>query len=99
MTMEDMEDSAAGPPQCTYFAELSAERRQQLATLRKRKQQSQCTKEAKKAKREQEKLQKKKARGESPKARCKYAHFIFNSIIVLSSLAWHGVRHHAHAYS
>ena len=72
LTMEDVENSAAGPPQHRYFVELSAERRQQLATLRKRKQRSQCTKEAKKAKREQEKLQKKKARGESPKARCKF---------------------------
>ena len=71
LTMEDVEDSAAGPPQHRYFVELSAECRQQLATLRKRKQQSQCTKEAKKAKREQEKLQKKKACGESPKAKCK----------------------------
>ena len=28
LTMEDAEDSTAGPPQLTYFAELSAERMQ-----------------------------------------------------------------------
>ena len=38
LTMEDTENSAAGPPQLMCFAELSAEHRQQLATLRNRKQ-------------------------------------------------------------
>ena len=72
LTMEDGKDSAAGPPQRTCFAELSAERSRRLATLRKRKQQSQCTKEAKRARREQEKVQRKKARcGESSQARYK----------------------------
>ena len=58
LTMEDAEDSAAGPPQRTC-AESSAECSRRLATLRKRKQRSQCTKEAKRA---EEKVQKKKAR-------------------------------------
>ena len=35
LTMEDGEDSAAGPPQRTCFAESSAERSRRLATLRK----------------------------------------------------------------
>ena len=35
LTMEDTEDSVAGPPQCTCFVELSAERSRRLATLRK----------------------------------------------------------------
>ena len=60
LTMEDAVDSAAGPPQRTCFAESSAERSQRLATLRKRKQQSQCTKKAKKARREPDKVQTKK---------------------------------------
>ena len=42
----------AGPPQRTCFVELSAERSQRLATLRKWKQRNQCTKEAKKARRQ-----------------------------------------------
>ena len=59
-----------GPPQRTCFAESSAECSRRLATLRKRKQQSQCTKKAKKAGREPDKVQKKKARcGESSQAR------------------------------
>ena len=33
--MEDAEDSTAGPPQRTCFAELSAERSRRLATLRR----------------------------------------------------------------
>ena len=44
--MEDGEDSGAGPLQRTCFVESSAERSRRLVTLRKRKQQSQCTKEA-----------------------------------------------------
>ena len=55
LTMEDGEDSVAGPPQRTCFVELSAERSRQLATLRKTKQRSQCTKEAKRARRERTK--------------------------------------------
>ena len=71
LTMEDGEDSAAGPLQHTCFAESSAERNRRLATLRIRKQRSQCTKEAKRA-REQEKVQRKKARsGESSQVRYK----------------------------
>ena len=55
-------DLGEGPPQQhTCFAELSAERHRRLATLRKRKQRSQCTKEAKRARREREKMLKKKA--------------------------------------
>ena len=45
----------AGPLQCTRFAKLSTERSRRLAALRKRKQQNQCTVEAKRARREQEK--------------------------------------------
>ena len=76
MIMEDVEDSTADPPQGTrVFAESSAERSQRLVTLRKRKQRSQCTKRAKTSKwarREQEKVQKKKARcGVSSQARYK----------------------------
>ena len=68
-TMEDAEDSAAGLPKRTCFVESSAERTRRLATLGKRKQQSHCTKEAKRAGRKQEKVQKKKARwGESSQA-------------------------------
>ena len=44
LTVEDGEDSAAGPPQRTCFVESSAERSRWLATLRKNKQRSQCTK-------------------------------------------------------
>ena len=47
LTMEDAEDSAACLLQCTCFAELSFKRSRRLATLRKRKQRSQCTNEAK----------------------------------------------------
>ena len=69
LTMEDVEDSAAGLPKRTCFVESSAERTRRLATLGKRKQQSHCTKEAKRAGRKQEKVQKKKARwGESSQA-------------------------------
>ena len=35
LTMEDTENSTAGPPQHACFAELSAEHSQRLATLRK----------------------------------------------------------------
>ena len=69
LTMEDGEDSVAGPLQGTCYVESSAERSRWLATLRKRKQRSQCTKEPKRATREQEKVQRKKARcGESSQA-------------------------------
>ena len=68
LTMEDGEDSAACPPQRTCFVESSAERIRRLVTMRKRKQR---TKEAK-SKREQEKLQRNKARcRESSQARYK----------------------------
>ena len=63
--MEDREDSASGSSQHTYLAEssteMSAERRQRLSTLRKRKQRNQSTVVAKRARREQERVQKKKA--------------------------------------
>ena len=71
LTVENGVDSAAGPPQRTCFVESSAERSRQLATLRNR---MQCTKKSQvqEGKREQEKLQRKKARcGESSQARCK----------------------------
>ena len=50
--------NAAGPPQCTCFAESSTKRSQRLAALRKLR--SQCTVEAKRGRREQEKVLKKK---------------------------------------
>ena len=49
LTMDDVEESAAGLPQRTCFADLNAECSRLLATLRKRKRWSQCTKEAKRA--------------------------------------------------
>ena len=63
LAMEDGEDSAAGPLQCTYLAESSAETsaegNQRLATLRKRKQRCRSTVvETKRARREQERVQK-----------------------------------------
>ena len=74
LTMEDAEDSAAGPPQCTCFAEPSAERSQWLATLRKRKQRSLWTKKPRRQEENERmcKKKKKKARwGESSQARYK----------------------------
>ena len=50
LTIEDGEVSIAGLPQRTCFVESSAERSRRFATLRKSKQQSKCTKEAKRAK-------------------------------------------------
>ena len=48
-----------------------------VGALRKRKKRSQCTVEAERARREQEKVQKKKARcGESSQARCKLCSFL-----------------------
>ena len=67
-----------GPPQCSRFVESSTERSQRFAALRKR---SQGTVEAKRARRKQEKVQKKKARcGESSQARYKLCsrHVRFN---------------------
>ena len=56
------DDSAAGPSQRTYLAEssaeTSAERSRWLATLRPKKQKSQSTVEAKRARRDQERVQK-----------------------------------------
>ena len=52
--------NAASPPQRTCFAESSTERSRRLVALRKLR--SQCTVEAKRARREKEKVQKKKAR-------------------------------------
>ena len=61
--MENAEDSVAGPLQCpTGFAEWSAKGSRRLVTMRKREQRSHCIVEAKRAKREQKKVQKKKAR-------------------------------------
>ena len=54
LTMEDAEDSATGLPKRACFVESSAERTWQLVTLGKRKKQSQCTKEAKRARRKRE---------------------------------------------
>ena len=78
-------ENAACPPQRTRFAESSTERSRRLAALRKRKQRSQCTVEAKRARREQEKVQKKKPRcGESSQARYKLCSlFTLDSTVVL----------------
>ena len=60
------------------FVDSSTECIRRLAALRKRKQQSQCTVEAKRA-REQEKVQKKKARcGESSQAKYKLSSLFVN---------------------
>ena len=70
LTMEDAEDSAAGPLQRTC-AESSVECSRRLATLRKRKQQSQCTKEAKRAEENERKCKRKKHVVESSQVRYK----------------------------
>ena len=53
LAMEDGEDSVAGPSQCMYLtessAEMSAEHSQQLATLRKKRKKSALIVEAKRA--------------------------------------------------
>ena len=78
----------AGPPQRTCFAESSTECSRRLAALRKRKQRSQRTVEAKRARREQEKVPKKKARcGESLPARYKlYSLFTLDLTVVILEL-------------
>ena len=83
-----------------------------LRSRARRKQQSQGTVEAKRARREQEKVQKKKARcGESSQARFKLCSlFMFDSTVVVLelhglptcamrtyALAQRGVKHHPHA--
>ena len=72
-----------GPPQRMHFAESNTERSWRLAA-------SQCTVEAKRARREQEKVQKKKARcGEFSQARytCKLCSlFMFDSTVVVPKL-------------
>ena len=83
LTMEDRQDNVVGLPQRMRFAESSTERSWRLAA-------SQCTVEAKRARREQEKVQKKKARcGESSQARytCKLCSlFMFDSTVVVLEL-------------
>ena len=68
-----------------------------VGALRKRKKQSQCTVEAERARREQEKVQKKKARfGESSQARCKLCSlFMLDSTIVALTNFWHLAYPHA----
>ena len=62
LVMEDGEVSAAGPSQRTYLAEssaeTSAERSRRLATLTKKKQRDQSIVEAKRASREQQRVEK-----------------------------------------
>ena len=104
LTMDDREDSAAGPPQRTCFVDLHAERSRRLVMLRKSKQRSQCTKEAK------------SKRAKENKRNCKGRKHVveslhmFNSTVVTPlgpstcavrtyALARRGTRHHAHAYS
>ena len=79
------------PPEHTRFVELSTEHSRQFAALRKRKQRSQDTVEARRARQEQEKVQKKKARcGVSLQARYKLCLlFMFNSTVVVLEL--HGL--------
>ena len=112
LTMEDGQDNAIGPLQRTRFVESSTERSRRLAALRKR---SQGTVEAKRARREQEKVQKKKACcGESSQARYKLCSLpcSIQPQSFLSSMAYppacamrtyamarRGARHHAHAQS
>ena len=88
LPMEDGYDNAVGPPQCMCFAESNTERSRRLAALRKRKQRSQGTVEAKRARREWEKVQKKKACcGESSQARYKLCSlFMFDSTVVVLEL-------------
>ena len=103
LTTEDGEDSAAGSSQRTCFVESSTELIQRLATLRKRKQRSQCTKEAKskRAKENKKNFKGRKHVVESlHKQGINYArfHVRFNRS-PSDALARRGVRHHAHAYS
>ena len=94
------------------FAESSTERSRRFAALRKSKQRSQGTVEAKRARQEEEKVQMLKARcGESSQARYKLCSlFMFDSTVVVLELhglpactmrtytvAQCGARHHAHA--
>ena len=62
LVMEDGEDSAASPSQRTYLAEssaeTSAERSRRLATQQRKKQRGQSAVEAKRARREQQRVQK-----------------------------------------
>ena len=100
LTMEDVQDNTVGPPQHTRFVGSSIEHSRRFAALGKRKQQSQCTVEAKRARREQEKVQKKKAGcGESLQARYKLcSFFMFDSTVVVLEL--HGLPACAmHTYS
>ena len=76
------------PRKVPCFAEWSTEWSRRLVALRKRKQRCQCTVEAKRARREQEKVQKKKARcGESSQARYKLCSlFMLDSTVVVLEL-------------
>ena len=81
------------------FAELSTEPSRRFVALRKRKQRSQGTVEAKRPRREQEKVWKKKAHcGESSQARYKLCSLLmFDSTVVLSSMAYpHAQCAHTH---
>ena len=84
LTIENGQGNAADPPQCTCLpSQVRTECSRQLAALRKSKLRSQCTVEAKRARREQEKVQKKKARcGESSQARYKLC-----SLLMLNSFS------------
>ena len=77
----------AGPLQRTCSAELSTKRSRRLAVLRESKEVN-CTVEAKRARREQENVQKKKARcGESSQARYKLCSlFMLESTVVVLEL-------------
>ena len=86
LTIENGQGNAAGPPQRTCFAKSSTERSRRLAALRIRKLRSQCTVEAKRARREQEKVQKKKTHcGESSQARYKLCSLLMldSTVVVL----------------
>ena len=89
LATEDGEDSVAGPSQCTYLvessAEASAKRSRRLATLTKNKTRS--TIEAKGARREQENVQQYKARtGDFSQARYLGSLFMLSTVVLYCSL-------------
>ena len=91
LTMEDAEDSATDPLQRTCFAELNAEHSRRLATLSKRKQWRQCTKKAKKVRREPDKVQKEKSTSWRIYTSQIYT-FVFGSTIALLELTHTALR-------
>ena len=105
LTMEDAEDSTAGPPQRTCFAELSAECSRRLATLRRESNKVNVQKEPKRQEEIQLKWKKKHiveslhkpgtCCGESSQTRYTLSCLI-QPMSFLGSLARRGVRRHVH---